>query len=61
MQHLQTVTRTTIREIAVNALGLDIARLGIAEQKRIAAILLRLGWTPRRNKHERWWEKPISH
>lgn len=59
LRHLQTVARTTIPEIAVNALGLDLARLGIPEQKRIAAILLRLGWVPRRNKHERWWEKPI--
>jgi predicted P-loop ATPase len=59
LRHLQTVARTTIPEIAVNALGLDLARLGIPEQKRIAAILLRLGWVPRRNNHERWWEKPI--
>jgi predicted P-loop ATPase len=59
MQHLQTVARTTIPEIAVNALGLDLARLGIAEQKRIAAILYRLGWIPRRNNHQRWWEKPV--
>jgi predicted P-loop ATPase len=58
-RHLQTAARTTIPEIAVNALGLDLARLGIPEQKRIAAILVRLGWTPQRNKHERWWEKPI--
>ena len=60
-RHLQTAKRTTIPEIAVNALGLEISRLGIPEQKRIAAILLRLGWKPRRNKHERWWEKPIEH
>lgn len=56
-KHLQTVARTTIPEIAVNALGLDIRHLGIPEQKRIAAILLRLGWKSRRNRHERWWEK----
>lgn len=58
-RHLQTVVRTTIPEIAVNALGLDLARLGIPEQRRIAAILVRLGWVPRRNNHERWWEKPV--
>jgi predicted P-loop ATPase len=57
-QYLQTVTRTTVHEIARNALSLEIGRLGGAEQKRIAAILLKLGWEPRRNKHERWWEKP---
>jgi hypothetical protein len=37
MRHLQTVARTTIPEIAANALGLDIRHLGIPEQKRIAA------------------------
>ena len=42
MRHLQTVARTTIPEIAANALGLDIRHLGIPEQKRIAAILTRL-------------------
>ena len=60
MRYLQTVARTTIPEIAANALGLDIRHLGIPEQKRIAAILTRLGWIPRRNKHERWWEKPTG-
>jgi len=58
VRHLQTVVRTTIPEIATDALGLNVARLGIPEQKRIAAILRRLGWIPRRNEHERWWEKP---
>jgi predicted P-loop ATPase len=60
MSYLQTVARTTIPEIAANALGLDIRHLGIPEQKRIAAILTRLEWIPRRNKHERWWEKPTG-
>ena len=46
--------------LAANALGFDIRHLGIPEQKRIAAILTRLEWIPRRNKHERWWEKPTG-
>jgi predicted P-loop ATPase len=60
MNHLQTVTRTTIPEIASNALGLDISRLGILEQKRIAAILTQLGWLPCRDRQQRWWEKPAK-
>jgi predicted P-loop ATPase len=56
--YLQTVMRVNITDIAVNVLGLQLSRLGISEQKRIAAILHRLRWVPRRNKHERWWEKP---
>ena len=59
--HLQTTARTTIPEIARNALGLDVSKLGISEQRRIAAILGRLGWQPKRDKHGRWWEKPIAH
>jgi predicted P-loop ATPase len=58
VRHLQTVVRATIPDVAVNALGLQLGRLGVPEQKRIAAILLRLGWKSRRNKHERWWERP---
>ena len=57
-KHLQTVARTTIPEIAANALGLDIRHLGPLEQRRIAAILTRLGWISRRSKFDRWWEKP---
>lgn len=60
VKHLQTVAQTTIPEIAVNALGLDIRHLGIPEQRRIASILTRLGWISRRSKHERWWEKPTA-
>ena len=60
MNNLRTLTRTTIREIATNALGLDIRHLGMPEQKRIAAILIGLGWVPQRNKHDRWWEKPAE-
>jgi predicted P-loop ATPase len=60
-RHLQTLRRTTIPDIAVYALGLDLSRLGIPEQKRIAAILRKLGWRPQRNGHERWWEKPLEH
>jgi predicted P-loop ATPase len=60
MRHLQTVVRTTIPEIAANALGLDIRHLGIPEQKRIAAILIQLGWVPRRDNQQRWWEKPAT-
>ncbi len=59
--YLKDVAKTTIPEIAQNAVGLDVSRLGVVEQKRIAGILLKLGWKPQRNKHQRWWEKPIGH
>jgi predicted P-loop ATPase len=57
-RHLQTVVRTTISQVAMHALGIAVGNLGIAEQRRIAAILRRLGWVSRRDQHSRWWEKP---
>jgi predicted P-loop ATPase len=59
-RHLLNASETTIPDVAANALGLDIRHLGILEQRRIAAILTRFGWIPRRSKNERWWEKPKS-
>jgi predicted P-loop ATPase len=67
---LATPKRTTVLQIAVHALdyeeelptsrdeprGTPINRLGPREQQRIVAILTHLGWEPKRNKHERWWQ-----
>jgi predicted P-loop ATPase len=36
--------------------GTPINRLGTADQRRIAAALTHLGWGPKRNEKERWWE-----
>jgi hypothetical protein len=38
------------------ARGTPINRLGPNDQRRIIAVLTHLGWVPRRDKHERWWE-----
>jgi predicted P-loop ATPase len=48
---------TTLRAIAVNALGFRTDRIGTADQRRIAAILTSLGWKPNRDLHKRWWER----
>ena len=39
--------------------GTPINRLGTADQRRITGILTHLGWEPKRDKHERWWQ-PIN-
>jgi predicted P-loop ATPase len=59
--HLSSLTsdETTLAAIAKNALGLDTSRLGMLEQKRIAAILRRLGWELKlSNSRRRWQRKP---
>jgi predicted P-loop ATPase len=51
-------TRILISEVARGALGFDASRIGTADQRRIMAVLERLGW--RRGKRDlngRWWEK----
>jgi hypothetical protein len=37
--------------------GTPLNRCGPAEQRRIAAVLQRLGWVPKRDEHGRWWER----
>jgi Virulence-associated protein E-like domain/Bifunctional DNA primase/polymerase, N-terminal/Primase C terminal 2 (PriCT-2) len=68
--------RTTILNIALNALGYEleppltptskdeplpvrgtpINRLSPHDQRRITGILVHLGWVPKRDMKERWWE-----
>jgi predicted P-loop ATPase len=50
--------RTTIFDVARKALFIETARIGTIEQRRIAAILERLGWgrAPRGGR-ARWWVK----
>ena len=52
-------TRVTIGEVATGALNFERARLGTADQRRIAAVLERLGWArgPRGGDGSRRWER----
>jgi len=56
---LPNVSKTTILEIARQALSLETARLGTAEQRRISAVLERSQWVrgPRGRNGERYWVK----
>jgi predicted P-loop ATPase len=56
--YLYGMTETTIQKIAAGALELKKDRLGLFEQKRIAAILRKLGWVATRTKHSRSWRSP---
>jgi Virulence-associated protein E len=60
----ETVTaKTTIGDVAQHALKFDAARIGTADQRRIAAAMERLGWRRERPdgktdwQGKRWWVK----
>jgi Virulence-associated protein E len=56
-------TKTTIGDVAQHALKFDTARIGTADQRRIAAAMERLGWRRERPdgktdwQGKRWWVK----
>ena len=54
---LATADRVTISDLARAALRIETARIGTADQRRIAAVLERLGWqrAPKDSKGIRWW------
>jgi predicted P-loop ATPase len=56
--HLATVTKVTITEVA-KAIGIDTPRISRAEQNRIMATMLELGWKRGRRGAQgvRWWVK----
>lgn len=47
--------RVTIAQVATEALFFDKSRIGTADQRRIRAILERLGWQPYRSNGVRWY------
>ncbi|MGF7213046.1 putative P-loop ATPase [Skermanella aerolata] len=60
---LKKVRRATITEFAKLGLGMDVARIGRAEQNRIKSILTAQGWHkdgPRGNAGERYWYSPTG-
>jgi predicted P-loop ATPase len=52
-------SEVTIGQLAHDALGIETARIGTADQRRIAAALEQLGWKRRKKdwQGKRWWTK----
>ena len=61
-KYLEEHPRVTVGEIAKEALSIQTAKIGTADQRRIAAALERLGWQRERAgcdwQGKRWWAKP---
>jgi predicted P-loop ATPase len=55
-EYVAGLSKTTVSAIATNALGFRTDRIGTADQRRIIAILILLGWKANRDKRGRWWE-----
>ena len=58
--YLAVSSKVTVTEVAKSALSFDTARIGTADQRRIAAVMDRLGWRRANgNKTDcngkRWW------
>jgi predicted P-loop ATPase len=47
--------RVTVTDVACAALGIDVGKITMGDQKRIAGALTAVGWTARRTKAERFW------
>jgi predicted P-loop ATPase len=57
--YVEPKTRVTVGEVGRHALGIETARIGTADQRRIAAALEQLGWKrhPQSWDGKRWWTK----
>ncbi|MFZ0150564.1 MAG: VapE domain-containing protein, partial [Xanthobacteraceae bacterium] len=57
-KYLDTVAKTTVSQVAKNGLGIEIPRIGRAEQNRIMNAMERLGWSRgKRTGGARWWSR----
>jgi predicted P-loop ATPase len=59
--HLTTCDRVRVSDLARNVLGMDGAKVGTAEQRRIAAILTGFGWKPIRDWQGRAYVRAEGH
>jgi predicted P-loop ATPase len=53
--------RVRVVDVACDALFLEKAKVGTAEQRRISAVLIKLGWKSKRDEKGRWYVRPPGH
>ena len=58
-QYLGLEPRVTVSQVAKIALAMETAKIGTADQRRIAAVLTNLGWSREKKDGtgKRWWSK----
>jgi hypothetical protein len=56
-RHVVGLSRVKVTEIARDALMIEGSKVGTAEQRRIAAVLVGLGWKPGRDRTTRFYER----
>jgi predicted P-loop ATPase len=59
--HVSTLSRVRVTDIARNVLAIESAKVGTAEQRRIAAVLSGLGWKAVRDWQGRAYVRPDGH
>jgi len=60
-KHVATLSRVRVTDIARNVLMIESAKIGTAEQRRIAAVLTGLGWKSVRDWQGRGFVRPTGH
>jgi len=58
--YIKTKDRVTVGDVGQHALQLNKSQLGTTEQRRIAAVLEKLGWHGKRSKTARWYVPPVQ-
>jgi predicted P-loop ATPase len=58
--HVGALSRVRVTDIARNVFGIEDAKVGTAEQRRIGAVLTGLGWTPIRDWQGRGYVRPAN-
>jgi predicted P-loop ATPase len=56
-EFLSGISKVTVWQVARDALHMETARIGTADQRRITAVMERLGWQrlPKDWQGKRWW------
>src|SRR5277367_5544094 len=57
--YVALLSRVRVADVASGALSREKAKIGTAEQRRISAVLIKLGWKSKREAQARWYVRPV--